>query len=61
MITEGGESSFVRRMVDESVELGTRCQWYTSMLGKLSSITEVIGAIRRHNVCQNYLLAQKQH
>ncbi|KAJ7821004.1 S-adenosyl-L-methionine dependent methyltransferase [Mycena olivaceomarginata] len=53
MITEGGESSFVRRMVDESVEIGQRCRWYTSMLGKMSSLTEVIGAIRGHGI-QNY-------
>ncbi|KAJ7247914.1 S-adenosyl-L-methionine dependent methyltransferase [Mycena haematopus] len=53
MITEGGESSFVRRMVDESVEIGDRCRWYTSMLGKMSSITEIIGAIRGHDI-QNY-------
>ncbi|KAJ6487757.1 S-adenosyl-L-methionine dependent methyltransferase [Mycena sanguinolenta] len=53
MITEGGEASFVRRMVDESVEIGERCRWYTSMLGKMSSITEIIGAIREHGI-QNY-------
>ncbi|KAF7360199.1 S-adenosyl-L-methionine-dependent methyltransferase [Mycena venus] len=53
MITDGGESSFVRRMIDESVELGERCRWYTSMLGKMSSMTEVIGAIRGHGI-ENY-------
>ncbi|KAJ7185804.1 S-adenosyl-L-methionine dependent methyltransferase [Mycena filopes] len=53
MITPGGESSFVCRMVDESVELRERCRWYTSMLGKMSSLTQVIGAIRGHGI-DNY-------
>ncbi|KAF8162434.1 S-adenosyl-L-methionine dependent methyltransferase [Mycena galopus ATCC 62051] len=53
MITEGGEASFVKRMVNESVLIGQRCRWYTSMLGKMSSLTEVIGAIREHGI-QNY-------
>ncbi|KAJ7778097.1 S-adenosyl-L-methionine dependent methyltransferase [Mycena metata] len=53
MITPGGESSFVCRMVDESVELGERCRWYTSMLGKMSSLKQVIGVIRDHGI-ENY-------
>jgi 23S rRNA (adenine1618-N6)-methyltransferase len=42
MVTPGGEVSFVTRIIDESVQIGTRVQWYSCMLGKLSSVREVI-------------------
>ncbi|KAJ7196562.1 S-adenosyl-L-methionine dependent methyltransferase [Mycena pura] len=53
MITPGGESVFVRRMVDESLQIGTRCWWYTSMLGKMASLTEVISSLQGHAI-NNY-------
>ncbi|KAF6232515.1 hypothetical protein HO173_009183 [Letharia columbiana] len=46
MVTPGGEIAFVSRMIDESKVLKDRCQWYTSMLGKYSSVEIVVGNLR---------------
>ena len=46
MVTPGGEVQFVNRMIDESRSLTHRCQWYTSMLGKLGSVGEVVKRLK---------------
>ncbi|XP_071502372.1 RNA N(6)-adenosine-methyltransferase mettl16-like [Diadema antillarum] len=38
MIADGGEVEFVRRMITESLHLREHVMWYTSMLGKKSSL-----------------------
>ena len=42
MITAGGEVAFVTRMIEESLRLRNKVQWYTSMLGKLHSVTILV-------------------
>ena len=46
MVTTGGEVAFVTRMIEESCEIKGRVQWYTSMLGKLNSVVEVVEKLR---------------
>jgi 23S rRNA (adenine1618-N6)-methyltransferase len=46
MIYPGGEVAFVTRMILESVKLKDRVQWYTSMLGKYSSVDVVVEKLR---------------
>ena len=65
MITEGGEAGFVGRILRESIRIGIRCRWdtlsdwvarltrkrwYTSLLGKLSSIASIVTALRAYHV-----------
>ncbi|OJD26275.1 hypothetical protein ACJ73_02347 [Blastomyces percursus] len=45
MITAGGEVAFVTRMIKESAKLRDRVQWYTSMVGKLSSVATLLNIL----------------
>lgn len=46
MVTPGGELAFVSRMIEESKSLGSRCQWFTSMLGKYSSVEVIVEKLK---------------
>ncbi|GIJ91333.1 hypothetical protein Asppvi_010298 [Aspergillus pseudoviridinutans] len=48
MVTEGGEISFVYRMIEESLRLRERVVWYSSMLGKLSSVSVIVEKLMEH-------------
>lgn len=49
MVTPGGEVAFVTRMIDESQRLRNQAQWYTTMLGKLSSVSALVETLIKNN------------
>ncbi|KAF4507796.1 hypothetical protein G6O67_004259 [Ophiocordyceps sinensis] len=57
MVVEGGEVAFVNRILDESLVLRGRVQWYTSMLGFLSSVAALVDRLRDRGI-QNYAITE---
>lgn len=57
MVVEGGEVAFVSRILDESLVLRDRVQWYTSMLGFLASVKTLVGKLREHGI-RNYAVTE---
>ncbi|KAM0747807.1 hypothetical protein T439DRAFT_382898 [Meredithblackwellia eburnea MCA 4105] len=56
LITPGGEIEFVGRMVSESVGLGERIRWFSTLFGKLSSVSTTIDLLKSHGI-HNYALS----
>jgi len=50
MCTPGGEVAFISRLMEESLVLRGRIQWYTSLLGKLSSVSTLVQKLKQYNV-----------
>lgn len=50
MVTEGGEVAFVSRILAESLERKNDVQWYTAMLGFLSSATTITEKIKKADI-----------
>lgn len=57
MICEGGEVAHVGRMLQESLILRNRVQWYTTMLGKASSLELLVEELRKHGI-DNYAVSE---
>ena len=59
MICPGGEVSFVSRIIEESALPRNKdmIQWYSSMLGKLSSVTTIIEQLVKVG-CNNYAVTE---
>lgn len=50
MMCEGGDLGFVTKIVNESLVLREKVQWYSSMLGKLSSAKAVVDLLKKHGI-----------
>ncbi|OHF03032.1 hypothetical protein CORC01_01790 [Colletotrichum orchidophilum] len=57
MVTDGGEVRFVSRILEESLVLRERVQWYTSMFGKQSSLEEFVAMLRDKEI-DNYAVTE---
>lgn len=50
MICPDGDIGFVLRILDESLVLRDRIQWYTSMFGKLSSVYKLVAKLKEASI-----------
>lgn len=50
MVCEGGEVAHIGRMLQESLHLRERVQWYTAMLGKATSVETLVEKLRANNI-----------
>ncbi|KAL2018378.1 hypothetical protein VTK56DRAFT_913 [Thermocarpiscus australiensis] len=57
MVCDGGELAHVGRLLRESLVLRDRIQWYTSMLGKLTSLDALIEQLRENGI-DNYAVTE---
>jgi len=57
MVCDGGEVAHVSRLLDESLVLRDRVQWYTSMLGKIGSLEVLVEKLRDKGV-GNYAITE---
>lgn len=57
MVTDGGEVGFVDRILQESLVLRERVQWYTAMFGFLTSLVDFVGKLRENNI-DNYAITE---
>ncbi|KAK5692209.1 hypothetical protein LTR17_025475 [Elasticomyces elasticus] len=59
MICPGGDVGFITRILEESLELRERVQWYTAMVGKMSSLQLVVALLKGHGV-ENFAVCALQ-
>jgi 23S rRNA (adenine1618-N6)-methyltransferase len=50
MMYPGGDLGFVTAIINESLVLKEKVQWYTSMLGKMDSAKAVITLLKKHGI-----------
>ncbi len=46
LVCEGGELAFITTMIEDSIRLGTRIQWYTTMCGRKETLKAVQQILR---------------
>ncbi|KAK3399644.1 hypothetical protein B0T20DRAFT_166981 [Sordaria brevicollis] len=57
MVCDGGEVAHIFRMIDESLVLREKVGWYTSMVGKVTSLETVVERLRKEKIT-NYAVTE---
>ncbi len=57
---EGGEASFVRRMIQESAMIPARCLWFTTLLSKSSNLPAVLRVLKQAQVRDQRIIPMAQ-
>lgn len=57
MVCDGGEVAHISRLLGESLVLRDRVRWYTSMVGKLSSVEVLVEQLRENGI-DNYAVTE---
>ncbi|KAF1334274.1 Cell division cycle protein, partial [Globisporangium splendens] len=52
MVCPGGEVAFITNMIDDSLALRHRVVWYTSMIGKKSTVRKILAVLREKQIPQ---------
>ncbi|WVQ71056.1 hypothetical protein IAR50_000581 [Cryptococcus sp. DSM 104548] len=60
LITRGGEVAFISTMIRESIMIGKSCQWFTSLVGKYSSLQPIIGLLKELKIDNYFVKISKQ-
>ncbi len=56
----GGEAAFVRRMIAQSVPLGDRCRWFTTLVSKRGSLPPIYHALNEARAMDVRTIAMSQ-
>ena len=60
MWCEGGERSFVMRLVRESARHGVHCRWFTTLVSKAANLVPIEAAIRAAGSREKVVLEMSQ-
>ena len=47
---EGGESAFVRKMIQQSADIPTKCKWFSSLVSKSSNLPDIYNTLKKVKV-----------
>lgn len=57
---EGGEAKFIERLIRESVEFGSRCLWFTSLVSKESTLSHLYAVLKEIDVFEYRVIDMAQ-